>query len=159
MDIAGATIAIEAEQPFFKVLENIATVIGCRVISKPECILFHAAVPYSQEFLVAVLNQGVKLWSNLGISEEQATPALLHLMKSIIQEIETDGMQRTGTIVFNDPDTVGEHVDAIKQVDESAADLYKQLTLRTMPFEHHQFKPDDELRMRVWLKSGKLLGK
>jgi predicted short-subunit dehydrogenase-like oxidoreductase (DUF2520 family) len=154
LDMAGATVVINAQPPLYHVLKALATGIGCRSVQTDQMAAIHASIPYTQEFLVALLMQGTKLWSSVGISEESAMPALVHLMKSAIMDVA-----QTGSIILDDPDTVGKHIDTITQVDPEAAELYKQLTLRTMPFEMHHFEPQDELRMRVWLKSGKLLGK
>lgn len=138
LDIAGATIAIDSSD--YDELRNIADAIKCHAIQVKQSDLFHAAIPYTQGFPVTLIKQGISMWSNLGIPKDVALQALVHLMKSMIQELEQSGIPEN---TLDDFTTIEKHIAAINQLNTQSAELYKQLTLQSAPLD---------IKLRSWLK-------
>jgi predicted short-subunit dehydrogenase-like oxidoreductase (DUF2520 family) len=136
-NIPGSTFAIEAEEPLFSTLVNLAEALNGNWIKigagdKPA---YHAAAVFASNYMVTLVKMATDLWQTFGGTPEKATKALLPLMKGTLHNIETLGLPQclTGPIARGDSGTVARHLKTIKEKSPSLLFPYKELGLQTLP--------------------------
>jgi predicted short-subunit dehydrogenase-like oxidoreductase (DUF2520 family) len=147
-NIPGSTFALEAEEPLLTVLKKMATDLdGFSIELKAEDkAAYHAAAVVACNYLVTLVKMATDLWQTFSIPSDQATRALLPLIRGTLRNIETVGIPQclTGPIARGDTGTIDKH---IKTLQEKAPDLlspYKELGLQTIPIAMAKGKIDKE---------------
>lgn len=124
--LAGAHFAIEGDNPE----------LGCRLVKDlggiPHLIdpnrktLYHAAACFASNYLVVLAAIAVDLFKCSGFSEEEALPALLPLMRGVLNSLEAAGLPQalTGPIARGDDNVVAAHLQEMPKPFEQ---IYKQL--------------------------------
>jgi predicted short-subunit dehydrogenase-like oxidoreductase (DUF2520 family) len=159
-NLPGSTIAIEAAEPLFTTLKEIAEKLNCRWIElKAENkVIYHAAAVIASNYLVTLVKLADDLWETFGIPREQATQALLPLLKGTLNNIEIAGIPQalTGPIARGDTETVKKHIAALQKEAPDALSAYCELGLQTIPIAQAKGKIDEEkaAELRVALKTG-----
>ncbi len=137
LNIPGSTFAIEAEEPLLSTLKDMALAVGGRwIVIRPEDrVLYHAAAVIASNYLVTLVKMATDLWQTFGVPPEQATAALLPLIKGTLNNIENVGIPRclTGPIARGDAGTVSKHLSTIGKSAPELLDIYKQLGRQTIP--------------------------
>ncbi len=135
--LPGCTVGVEAQQPLLATLEDLARAIGCRPFALPPSVrpLYHASAYYVGPFLIALLQEGAKLWQRLGADEAQALQAMLPLLKGTVAAVLDGGLARGmgGCVARGDIGTVQRHLAALEAFDPAACGLYRELALRNVP--------------------------
>lgn len=105
---------------------------------------YHAGAAIVSNYLVAVLDFGMKQFKQIGIDEQIAQKALWPLITGSLDNIERFGTQSalTGPIVRGDINTLKKHLEVL---DLNLQPLYKQLGLYTLSMTQH----DDETRLKL----------
>ena len=90
-NLPGSTFAIEAEEPLLTTLKEMAEKLSCRWIElkAEDKVIYHAAAVIASNYLVTLVKLADDLWETFGIPREQATQALLPLLKGTLNNIET----------------------------------------------------------------------
>lgn len=136
-NIPGSTFAIEAEEPLFAILKEMATALGGYWIElkAEEKVAYHAAAAIACNYLVTLVKSATDLWQSFGADAEQATRALMPLLKGTLHNIETVGIPQclTGPIARGDTGTVRKHLAALQKVTPGLIPSYCELGLQTIP--------------------------
>jgi predicted short-subunit dehydrogenase-like oxidoreductase (DUF2520 family) len=159
-NIPGSTFAIEAEEPLLSTLKEMAAALNCRWIELKASnkIVYHAAAVIASNYLVTLVKLADDLWETFGIPREQATQALLPLLKGTLNNIENVGIPQalTGPIARGDIETVKKHLTALQKEAPDALFTYCGLGLQTIPIAQAKGKIDEEkaAELRAVLKAG-----
>jgi len=157
-DMRGCAIAIAGGDALAKELSRLARAIGARPLRLPEGgrALYHAAANFSGAFVVALIQEAVTLWGRLGIAEKDALGALLPLLRGTVDSVEKLGAAGAlgSVIARGDIGTIRRHLHALAQTAPETLDLYRMLSLRTMPIalKKGTLKPEVAKEIEVLLR-------
>ena len=136
-NLPGSTFAIEAEEPLLSELKEFASLLNGRSVElkSGEKVLYHAAAVFVSNYLVTLVKLSLDLWKAFGVSAEEATHALLPLLRGTVNNIENIGLPNclTGPISRGDLGTVEKHLNALEVLDSSICNIYGELGLQTIP--------------------------
>ncbi|MBN2240916.1 MAG: DUF2520 domain-containing protein [Dehalococcoidales bacterium] len=136
-NLPGSTFAIEAEEPLLTELKKMATVLECRYIQldAEDKVVYHAAAVMACNYLVTLIKQATDLWKTFDIPTQQATQALLPLIKGTIHNIETVGIPDclTGPIARGDIGTIRKHIEALEKTAPDVLSTYLEMGVKTVP--------------------------
>ena len=136
-DMRGCSIAIAGPEALARKLDRLARAIGARPLRLPEGgrALYHAAANFSGAFVVALIAETLVLWKRLGIAERDALRALLPLLRGSVDNVEKLGAAGAlgSVIARGDVGTIRKHLDALATAAPESLDLYRLLSLRTIP--------------------------
>jgi predicted short-subunit dehydrogenase-like oxidoreductase (DUF2520 family) len=90
---------------------------------------------FASNYLVTLVKMATDLWKTFTIPTDQATKALLPLLRGTLHNIETIGMPDclTGPIARGDAGTVSKHLQELHEKAPSLLFPYKELGLQTIP--------------------------
>lgn len=136
-NLPGITYTLEAEEPLLTTLKEIATTLGGRwiVLKAEDKILYHTAAVFACNYLITLVKIATDLWQSFGIPPQQATQALLPLLRGTINNIDATGIPRclTGPIARGDSGTIKKHLDALQKAAPELIATYRELGLKTIP--------------------------
>jgi len=136
-NMPGSTFALEAEEPLLTTLKEIANALEghCIELEAKDKVVYHAAAVIACNYLVTLVKLASDLWQSFNIPTQQATQALLPLIRGTIHNIETVGIPQclTGPIARGDTGTIKKHLEALQKVAPSALPIYRELGLQTIP--------------------------
>jgi predicted short-subunit dehydrogenase-like oxidoreductase (DUF2520 family) len=134
--LPGITFAIEADEPLFKILREMAVALGGRVIELKgdDRVLYHASAIMASNYLVTLVSLAAGLWQGFG-TQEQAIRALVPLIRGTLDNIEQIGIPDclTGPISRGDTETIEKHLRIVAEFAPQTLDAYKMLGLKTIP--------------------------
>jgi predicted short-subunit dehydrogenase-like oxidoreductase (DUF2520 family) len=137
VDLRGCAVAIAGAEPLAGKLGRLARAIGARPLRLPEGgrALYHAAANFSGAFIVALIDETIALWKRLGFAEGDAMRALLPLLRGSADNVEKLGTAGAlgSVIARGDVGTVRRHLDALAGTAPESLELYRLLSLRTIP--------------------------
>lgn len=147
-NIPGSTFAIEAEEPLFTILRDMATAMGgtCIKLNPGDKVLYHAAAVLSCNYLVTLVKLATELYKSFGVESQQATQALLPLLQGTLNNIGSVGIPDclTGPIARGDTGTIRKHLFALEQSSPEALDAYLEMGLKTIPIALEKGKLDNK---------------
>jgi predicted short-subunit dehydrogenase-like oxidoreductase (DUF2520 family) len=136
-NIPGSTFALESGEPLLSTLKKMAEDLGGNWITlkAEDKVAYHAAAVFASNYLVTLVKMATDLWKTFSIPTDQATKALLPLIRGTLHNIETIGIPQclTGPIARGDSGTINKH---LRELNEKAPALlfpYKELGLQTIP--------------------------
>jgi predicted short-subunit dehydrogenase-like oxidoreductase (DUF2520 family) len=136
-DMRGCSVAISGAEPLARELAQLARAIGARPLRLREDAraLYHAAANFSGAFIVALIAETVALWGKAGIAQRDAMRALLPLLRGSVDNVEKLGLAGAlGSVVARgDVGVIRKHLDALAKDAPESLDLYRLLSLRTVP--------------------------
>ena len=136
-NIPGSTFALEADKPLLKTLKEMVGVLGGRWVElkASDKVLYHAAAVIACNYMVTLVKLATDLWQTFDVPPEEATQALLPLLKGTIHNIETVGIPQclTGPIARGDVGTIKKHLDALERTAPHIVATYRELGLQTIP--------------------------
>jgi len=136
-NMPGSTFALEAEEPLLTRLKDIATALGGHWIEleAKDKVVYHAAAVIACNYLVTLVKLATDLWQTFNISTQQATQALLPLIRGTIHNIETVGIPKclTGPIARGDTGTIKKHLEELQKVAPAILPTYQELGRQTIP--------------------------
>lgn len=108
-------------------------------------MLYHAAAVFACNYLVTLVKSALDLWLDFGVSPEEATRALLPLLKGTIKNIDTIGLPDclTGPVARGDLGTIERHLSSLEARNSSLLTTYKELGLQTIPIALAKGKIDE----------------
>jgi predicted short-subunit dehydrogenase-like oxidoreductase (DUF2520 family) len=134
--IAGAAIGIEAGEPLAGALRAMARALGARelVIPPGGRAAYHGAAHFAAGFAGALVAEGVDIWRRIGIPPEDATQALLGLLRGATDAMAHSGVARAmaGSIARGDIENVKRHLAALERLAPRSRELYCTLALRSL---------------------------
>jgi len=147
-NIPGSTFAVEAEESLLTILKDMATALeGDWVILKAgDKVLYHAAAVFACNYLVTLVKLATDLWQTFGVSQAQATKALMPLLQGTLSNIANVGLPNclTGPIARGDLGTIRKHLEALAKQSPSLLGTYKELGLQTIPIALGKGKIDSQ---------------
>jgi predicted short-subunit dehydrogenase-like oxidoreductase (DUF2520 family) len=156
--LPGSTFALEGEEPLLSTLKELTSLLnGSWVELKPgDKVLYHAAAVLACNYLVTLVKLALDLWQDFGVSSEEATRALLPLLRGTINNIDNIGLPNclTGPVARGDLGTIQKHLNALKARSPSLLTAYKELGLQTIPIALAKGKVNEQKAkdMRVLLR-------
>jgi len=135
--LAGCAIALAGPDALLEKLERLARSLGAKPLRLPEGgrALYHAAANFSGAFVIALVQETIALWKKLGIAEADALAALLPLLRGTVDNVERLGAAGGlgSAVARGDLGTLRRHLDALAQSAPDSLELYRILSLRTIP--------------------------
>lgn len=136
-NIAGSTFALEATEPLLSSLKEMAAALSGDAIElgAGDKVAYHAAAVIACNYLVTLVKMSTDLWKTFGVDQEQATRALLPLLKGTVANLERIGLpdSLTGPIARGDTGTIAKHLEALERTMPELADTYRALGRQTVP--------------------------
>jgi len=136
-NLPGTTFAIEAEGQLKATLKEMAVALKGEAIElkAEDKVIYHAAAVMACNYLVTLVKLADDLWQTFGIPREQATKALLPLIRGTLNNINTVNIPQalTGPIARGDTGTVQKHLIALKKEAPDVLSTYCELGLQTIP--------------------------
>jgi len=136
-NLPGSTFALETEEPLLTTLKKMAEDLGGQWITlkAQDKVAYHTAAVFASNYLVTLVKMATDLWKTFSIPTDQATKALLPLMRGTLHNIETIGIPNclTGPIARGDNGTVSKHLQDLHEKAPALLFPYKELGLQTIP--------------------------
>ncbi len=136
-NLPGSTFALESEEPLLTTLKEMATALDGHWIElkASDKVVYHAAAVIACNYLVTLVKLSTDLWQTFGVPREEATRALLPLLKGTLHNIETVGIPKclTGPVARGDIGTVNKHLNALQKAAPDVLSTYRELGLKTIP--------------------------
>jgi predicted short-subunit dehydrogenase-like oxidoreductase (DUF2520 family) len=146
-NMPGSTFALEAEEPLLSVLKEMATALGGQWIElkAKDKVLYHAAAVIACNYLVTLVKLATDLWQTFDIPPQQATQALLPLLRGTINNIDAVGIPKclTGPIARGDSGTVKKHLEALEKAAPDILPAYRELGRQTIPIARAKGRIND----------------
>jgi predicted short-subunit dehydrogenase-like oxidoreductase (DUF2520 family) len=136
-NLPGSTFALEAEEPLLTTLKEMATALDGRWIrlQAGDKVAYHTAAVFASNYLVTLVKMATDLWKTFAIPTDQATQALLPLIRGTLHNIENIGIPQclTGPIARGDTGTIKKHLKTLREKAPALLFPYKELGLQTIP--------------------------
>jgi len=136
-NLPGSTFAIEAKEPLLTTLKDIATALGGHWIELKagDKVIYHTAAVIACNYLVTLVKLSTDLWQTFGVPREEASRALMPLLRGTLNNIETVGIPGclTGPIARGDTGTIKKHIKALDKVAPAVLSTYRELGRQTIP--------------------------
>jgi predicted short-subunit dehydrogenase-like oxidoreductase (DUF2520 family) len=159
-NIAGSTFAIEAEEPLKLTLKEFAGALSGDWIELRACdkVVYHAAAVIACNYLVTLVKLADDLWQTFGVPRDQATKALLPLLKGTLNNVSAVGIPQalTGPIARGDTGTVRKHIEALRREAPDVLSTYCELGIQTIAVALAKGRIDENRadELRALLKTG-----
>src|SRR6266568_2566423 len=135
--LAGCAIALAGPDALVEKLARLARALDAKPLRLPEGgrALYHAAANFSAAFVIALIQETIALWGKLGIAEADALAALLPLLRGTADNVEKLGAAGGlgSAVARGDAGTIGRHLDVLAREAPDSLELYRILSLRTIP--------------------------
>ena len=136
-NIPGSTFALEAEEPLLNTLKEMADALEGHWIElkASDKVVYHASAVIACNYMVTLVKLAIDLWQTFGVPRDQATRALLPLIRGTVSNIDNVGIPQclTGPIARGDIGTIKKHINALQKVAPSLVSTYRELGLQTIP--------------------------
>src|SRR5690606_8021447 len=121
--LAEAGFALAGQPGALAVGRRLVRALGGRPFVIPPTLrpLYHAAATYASNYLVALIAVAARLMQSAGVDQEDALPAMLHLVRGTLDNLEQLGPAAalTGPIARGDVDTVRLHLARLSDEDRA----------------------------------------
>lgn len=152
-NLAGSVFSIEGDEEARATGEAIVEALGGHYffIAKEAKPLYHAGACVASNYLVTLLDLGIKLLAAAGIPEDKAGQALMPLVNGTLKNIANIGIPAalTGPIARGDIATVNKHLDRMRQMAPELVQLYAVLGLHTAPLAEAKGTINDPVRAEL----------
>jgi predicted short-subunit dehydrogenase-like oxidoreductase (DUF2520 family) len=146
-NIPGSTFAIEADEPLFTELREMAASLeGTSIrLGADDKVLYHAAAVIACNYLVTLVKLATDLWQSFEVTPKQATQALLPLLRGTLNNIDNVGIPDclTGPIARGDSGTIEKHISALERTAPRILSTYRELGSQTIPIALAKGKIDE----------------
>ena len=140
---ADAYFCVEGDEEATEVGEQIVEQLGGKSFSIPAeyKTLYHAAATAACGHLVALIDVAIEMLTKCGLETENAQKILLPLIKSTVENLETQSTTEalTGTVARADIKTLENHLKTLeKNASKEALEVYLQLAARSVHLAERQ---------------------
>lgn len=122
---------IEGDTAARRVAARLVALLGARrvVVESKNLPIYHAGAVMVSNYVVALADMGRSLLIEAGVPADEALPALIPLMTSVVQNLAQVGLPGalTGPVERGDVSSVERHLEILKQRAPQMIDLYKLL--------------------------------
>jgi predicted short-subunit dehydrogenase-like oxidoreductase (DUF2520 family) len=134
--LEGALFTIEGTGKALEVMGDILETTGGKygIIPPENKPLYHAGAAVVSNYLVTLLESGLRCFEAAGIERAQATQAVMPLVYSTLENIRGKGTVNalTGPIARGDFNTVAAHAEALKNELPGELEFYKTMARKTI---------------------------
>ena len=134
-NMPGSTFSIEGDKEAYDIAVDIVETLSGEYFfidrwAKP---LYHAGACVVSNYLVTLIDLGVKLLESTGMPKSMATKALLPLIRGTVHNVEKIGIPKalTGPIARGDVATIIKHLDSLAEATPDLMTLYSWLGFYT----------------------------
>ena len=154
-NLPGSFYRIEADREAGEMARAIMQALGGRELSLPQwrsdqesASLYHAGAVAVSNYVVAVIEYGLRFYQTLGADKQEALQAVLPLIKGTLGNIESLGTTAalTGPIARGDASTVKGHLDAMQERAPDLLPLYRELAKQTVAIARDRGLPDAQVQ-------------
>jgi predicted short-subunit dehydrogenase-like oxidoreductase (DUF2520 family) len=140
---ADAYFCVEGDDEAVKVADQIVERLGGKSfsINAKYKSLYHASAVTACGHLIALVDVAIEMLTRCGIDEGDAQKILLPLIKSTVENLETQSTAQalTGTVARADVKTLENHLETLeKNVSKEAQEVYLQLAARSVHLAERQ---------------------
>jgi len=140
---ADAYFCVEGDEKATRIGEQIVKQLGGKSfsITAEYKTLYHASATAACGHLVALVDVAIEILNKCGIDEANAQKILLPLIKSTVENLETQSTAEalTGTVARADVKTLENHLETLaKNVSAEAQQIYLQLAARSVHLAERQ---------------------
>jgi predicted short-subunit dehydrogenase-like oxidoreductase (DUF2520 family) len=98
-------------------------------------VIYHAAAVIACNYLVTLVKLATDLWQTFDIPPEEATRALMPLLRGTLNNIDNVGIPQclTGPIARGDTGTIKKHLKTLDEVAPAVLSTYRELGRQTIP--------------------------
>ena len=130
-NLPGSFFAVQGEEKAVEVAFSLVEELLGRpfMLKSSDKALYHLGACVASNYLVSTVHYAVNIYKKIGMSEEEATRALMPLIKGTLANIEALGPVKalTGPVARGDTNTIGKHLEALKELDSSLLEMYCSL--------------------------------
>lgn len=134
-NLPGSVFSIEGDTDAYDAAVCIVETLGGEYffIDRRAKPLYHAGACVVSNYLVTLIDLGVKLLESTGIPKSLAAKALLPLINGTIKNVEQIGIPKalTGPIARGDLSTIVKHLDCLEDMAPELLELYSRLGIQT----------------------------
>lgn len=135
-ELDGALFTIEGTDEAVIIMQDILKRTGgdCSTILPLNKPLYHAGASVVSNFLVTLIESGIRCFETAGVDREKATKAMMPLIYSTLENIRTKGTTNalTGPIVRGDCNTIKMHLEAFRKDLPGEKEFYKTMAKKTV---------------------------
>jgi predicted short-subunit dehydrogenase-like oxidoreductase (DUF2520 family) len=126
--LAGCAWALEAADPnLTSELTRIVSALDGHVIALApgDRVPYHIAAVLASNYVVALVGAAIRLWSDMGVPQDEALQALLPLLRGTIESLERAGLPAalTGPVARGDTGTIAAHLAWLREQRASSPEL------------------------------------
>lgn len=147
-NLPGSVFSIEGDKGAYGAAVCIVESLGGEYffIDRKAKALYHAGACTVSNYLVTVLDLGMKLLESTGIPASMATRALMPLIHGTINNVENIGIPKalTGPIARGDLSTINKHLDCMEEMAPELVKLYTLLGSYTVPIAKEKGTIDEK---------------
>jgi predicted short-subunit dehydrogenase-like oxidoreductase (DUF2520 family) len=120
---------VEGDEAAKKASTRLVQALGARsvVLDGASLPLYHAGAVLASNYVVAMIDVAQRLLVTAGVPADQALPALIPLLSSVVQNLETVGLPGalTGPVERGDVSSVEQHLRALEARAPELIELYR----------------------------------
>lgn len=150
VNLPGSVFSIEGDKDAYDIAASIVEALKGEYffIDRQAKPLYHAGACAVSNYLVTVVDLGIKLLESTGIPRELARQALLPLIRGTVKNIENIGIPQalTGPVARGDVSTVSNHLDCMEQMAPELLQLYACLGYYTAAIAKEKTTIDQNTR-------------
>jgi predicted short-subunit dehydrogenase-like oxidoreductase (DUF2520 family) len=118
--LAGCTWALEAADPNLasELTRLVYALDGQIIVLAPaDRVPYHIAAVLASNYVVALVGAAVRLWSDMGVPQDDALRALLPLLRGTVESLGTVGLPAalTGPVARGDSGTIAAHLAWLRE--------------------------------------------
>jgi len=147
---AGTFFCVEGDRKAVETAKEIVEILGGKSFSieTKYKTLYHAAAVTASGHLVALVDVALEIFQKCGLTETKARKILLPLIKSTIENLQTQTTAQalTGTFARADAETLGRQIEILSEsVSAEAFEVFLQLGLRSLHLAERQNADGEKL--------------
>ncbi len=127
--LRDVTFGIEGDAPARAIAQRIVRALGARavVLEAGDLALYHAGAVVASNYVVALADTARSLLIKAGVPADQALPALIPLLQSVVQNLAQVGLPGalTGPVERGDVSSVERHLGALQARAPDLVELYR----------------------------------
>lgn len=147
-NLPGSFFALEGEEPLLGILKEMAQALNGRyvLLGPGDKVLYHTAAVLASNYTVALMSMATELWQTFGVTQGDATSALLPLLQGTVNNIARVGLPNclTGPIARGDTGTIRKHLTALAASAPGLIPAYREMGLRAIPVALAKGKIDQD---------------
>jgi len=145
-NLTGSTFALEADEPLLGRLRQMATDLGGHwvALKAGDKVLYHAAAVMACNYLVALLETGVRCYEKAGFARDDALQMMEPLVRETLDNVFRLGTVRalTGPVARGDHAVIARQLEALAGWEPRIAAIYRELGLAAVGLARQQAEVD-----------------